>query len=321
VLTELNRQVGTMRDPLAVLPEIAATIVEGLRVPYAAVRVTAEDRGISTVAERGRWAGAPHKFPMMAHGRVVGELLVAPRRPGTSFSSAEAGLISDLAGQAALAAEAGSSALALQQARERLVLAREEERRRLRRDLHDGVAAALVGTRMLTEVARRNARAAGVAPQVLDTLAEEIDACTAEVRELIDGLRPAALDDGLEVALRALVGRFAGPGAEAALEVDGDLSGLPAAVEVAAYRVATEALTNVVKHAGALHVAVVVRRDERHLEVRITDDGRGIPPDSTGTEGVGLASIRSRVEELGGRCEITSGPAGTSVTVLLPLAA
>jgi signal transduction histidine kinase len=156
---------------------------------------------------------------------------------------------------------------------------------------------------------------------MLDALAVEIDACTAEVRELIDGLRPAALDDGLEVALHALVERFAGPEAKATLDVDGELGGLPAAVEVAAYRVATEALTNVVKHAGARHATLVVRRDERHLEVRVTDDGRGIPPGSTGTEGVGLSSIRSRADELGGRCEITSGPAGTSVTVLLPLAA
>ena len=323
VVTQLSRHLGTMRDPLAVLPEIAATIVDGLRVPYAAVRVAAEDGGAATVAERGRWAGPPVAFPMTAHGRDVGELLVAPRRPGTSFSAAETALLSDLAGQAALAAEACRSALALQRARDRLVLAREEERRRLRRDLHDGVAAALVGTRMLAEVARRSAPAGGAVPQLLDTLAADLDTCTAEVRELIDGLRPAALDDGLEGALRGLVERFGGPPMpEVALDVDGDLGALPAAVEVATYRVATEALTNVVKHAHARHVGVVVRRDERHLELTVSDDGDGIPaPVAPGHEGVGLSSIRGRVDELGGRCEITSGPAGTSVAVLLPLGA
>ena len=94
---------------------------------------------------------------------------------------------------------------------------------------------------------------------------------------MIDGLRPAALDHGLAPALHGLVGRF-GEGAGAptvTLVVDGDLTELPAAVEVVAYRVVTEALTNVVKHARAGTVQVEVHRDERHLDLRIVDDGVG----------------------------------------------
>lgn len=318
VITELGRHLGEVRDPLAVLPEIAATIVTSLRVPYAAVQVAGDDGNVATVAERGRWSGPPQRFPMVAHGQPVGELLVAPRRPGTAFVAAETRLLHDLAAQAALAAEACRSAVALQAARDRLVLAREEERRRLRRDLHDGVASALVGTRMLTEVVKRTVDS-GPAGPLLDTLAADIDACTAEVRELIDGLRPAALDDGLQPALVALTERFGGQGPSISLEVEDGLSDLPAAVEVAAYRVVTEALTNVVKHAGASTATVVVRRDERHLEVRVRDDGVGMGAPSG--PGVGLVSMRSRAEELGGSAEVTSGPDGTGVLLLLPLSA
>ena len=322
VISELARHLGAVRDPLAVLPEIAATIVAGLRVPYAAIRVTADDGSTVTAAERGRWSGPPEIFPMRAHDRDVGELAVTPRRAGTRFTAAETRLLHDLAGQAALAAEACRSTLALAQARDRLVLAREEERRRLRRDLHDGVASAIVGSRMVADVVRRSAPVDGPVPELVGTLTEFLDTCAAEVRELIDELRPAALDNGLEKALIGLVERFEGRTPTVALAVDGELGELAAAVEVASYRVVAEALTNVTKHAGARGAIVSVRRDERHLEVRIVDDGSGfdVAAASAGDR-VGLSSIRERAEELGGRCEITSGPGGTSVLVLLPLTA
>lgn len=320
VISELARHLGDVRDPLAVLPQIAATIVDGLRVPYAAVRVTADDGSTVTAAEHGRWSGTPEVYPMRAHDRHVGALAVAPRRAGTRFSAAETRLLHDLAGQAALAAEACHSTVALARARDRLVLAREEERRRLRRDLHDGVASALVGSRMIADVVRRSAPVDGPVPDLIGTLSEFLDACAAEVRELIDGLRPAALDDGLEKALLALVGRSEGRTPVIRLIVDEDLGGLPAAVEVAAYRVVAESLTNVAKHAGARTAIVTARRDERHLEIQVVDDGSGFTVvGAAAGERVGLTSIRERVDELGGRCEITSGTGGTSVWALLPL--
>jgi signal transduction histidine kinase len=215
--------------------------------------------------------------------------------------------------------------VALQRARDRLVLAREEERRRLRRDLHDGVGSALAGARMLTEVVRRTVPETAAAGPLLATLAADLEACSAEVRELIDGLRPAALDRGLRPALTDLLGRFSDRVPEVSLSADGLDAELPAAVEVATYRVVAEALTNVAKHARATSAAVTVRRDERHLEVRVRDDGVGFPA-SSGTggapvrgTGVGLTSIRSRADELGGRCTIHSGVGGTTVELLLPL--
>jgi signal transduction histidine kinase len=176
---------------------------------------------------------------------------------------------------------------------------------------------------MLAEVARRSVPADGPAPPLLESLGAELEACSAEVRSLIDGLRPAALDHGLAPALHGLVGRFGeGAGAPAVtLVVDGDLTELPAAVEVVVYRVVTEALTNVVKHARAAAVRIEVHRDERHLDLRIVDDGVGLTAGSSAAgTGVGLSSMRDRVEELGGRCAIGPAvPRGTRVELLLPV--
>ena len=216
---------------------------------------------------------------MRAHGTEVGELLVAHRRPGERFSARETRLLQELAGQAAVAAEACRSTLEIQRARERLVFAREEERRRLRRDLHDGVASGLTGARMLAAAARSGVPADGQTSALLDRLAADLDSCSEEVRDLVDGLRPAALDRGLETALL----EADRTGAER--RARGDLAGrrptwptCPAAVEVVAYRVVAEALTNVIKHARATRGPVRLDADDHQLVIMVEDDGVGCRP-------------------------------------------
>jgi signal transduction histidine kinase len=297
---------------MAVLPRFAATLVDTLRVPYAAVVLRATPTREAVTVEHGRRTGDLQRFPLVAHGEVIGELLVAPRHPGGRFTAAETGLLHDLAGQAALGADAVRSELDLRRARERLVLAREEERRRLRHDLHDGVASALVGARLLAEAVRADG-------SNLDTLVERLELCSDETRALIDGLRPAALDEGLGPALRDLTAQLPGDAPRVTLALAGDLDGLPAAVEVATYRIVAEAVTNVVRHARAGHCAVRLTRAGPKLAIRVSDDGVGLAPEAGGTASVGLASIRTRVDELGGACDITSSPAGTTVDVRLPL--
>jgi signal transduction histidine kinase len=319
VLTQLGGHLEAVRDPLAVLPQIAATLVDGLRLPYVAIRVAGEDGAPVTAAEHGRWSGEPHRFAMVAHGRPVGELWVAPRRSDSHFTGTESRLLHDLAGQTALAAEAVRSSVRLQRARDRLVLAREEERRRLRRDLHDGVAAALVGVRMLTAVLRRSVAAEGTSTALVDTLSADLDVAIVEVRSLIDGLGPAALDDGLRIALEGLADRLGGHGANVTLTVTGSLAGLPAAVEVAAYRIVAECLTNTMKHAEAANCAIAVRRDPAELEISVADDGKGMPAELGDPVGVGLSSIRERAEELGGQTTVTSAQGGTRTWIRLPL--
>ena len=322
LITRVGSHVEAVTDPVAVLPRFAATVVEDLRVPYAAIVLTT-GHADPLIVEHGRRSGEPERFEMRAHGSEMGELLVGQRRPGAQFSGAERRLLRGLAGQAALAAEACRSTLDLQRAREQLVLAREEERRRLRRDLHDGVASALVGARLLTSAARQCVPPSGRAPELLDVLASDLESCTSEIRGLIDGLRPAALDDGLAAALGAVAARVNGPTLTTTSAVDDGLGALPAAVEVVTYRIVTEAVANVAKHAGAQHCTVRVRRDGHLIRISIDDDGRGLAastahPTGAPSGGVGIASIRSRLQEVGGSLEIVSSTAGTSVRAAIP---
>ncbi len=321
VLSRVGRHVEQVRDPLAVLPRFVSTLVQELRVPYAAIVLPPSGDDPELTVEHGRRTDAPVVFAMRAHGVQVGELRVGSRRPGDRFSRTETGLLAELAGQAAVAAEACRSTLEIQRARERLVFAREEERRRLRRDLHDGVASALVGARMLAVAARRDA--GGRSGRLLEQLSADLDSCTEEVRDLVDGLRPAALDDGLGPAVRHLADRTGEAGPQVVLHLDLGLETLPAAIETVAYRIVTEALTNVAKHAGASACAVTVQRADRLLRVTVSDDGAGLPAAPTAEvgsrHGVGLSSIRSRVEEVGGTLQISTGPAGTRLEVVLPV--
>jgi len=206
----------------------------------------------------------------------------------------------------------------LQRSRERLVTAREEERRRLRRDLHDGLGPLLAGISLKLGAAGNLLRGdPDPAEALLSQLADEAHAAVGDVRRVVDDLRPPALDQlGLVPAIRQQAARFDGSLA-VTVEASGDLVDLPAAVEVAAFRIATEALTNVARHASATNCRVAIARDGG-LEVEVRDDGRGLPAQIV--PGVGLSSIRERTAELGGACTIARDPSGgTIVRARLPV--
>ena len=205
-------------------------------------------------------------------------------------------------------------------ARERLVAAREEERRRLRRDLHDGLGPALAGAALKVEAAENLLQIdAEAASRLLGDARAEIQDAVADVRRLVYALRPPALDElGLVGALREQAERLE-VGERVRVEVDapGRLDGLPAAVEVAAYRIALEAMTNVARHADAQACRVRISVNGV-LELEITDDGHGLPSDYR--TGVGISSMRERAEELGGTCGIERLDGhGTRVRARLPL--
>lgn len=211
----------------------------------------------------------------------------------------------------------------LQASRERIIAAREEERRRLRRDLHDGLGPALTGVALIADAATNLlATDPERARELLGALRGEIRTAVADIRRLVEDLRPPALDDlGLVGALRQrvehLVRRADGGALLVRLDVPGEVPVLPAAVEVAAYRVATEALTNVVRHSTA-STAVLRLRCGRELDLEIADDGS---PDGPWRPGVGLHAMRERAAELGGGFEAGPSAEGGRVRVSFPLGA
>ena len=231
-------------------------------------------------------------------------------------------LLDDLARQAGIAVHAVGLHAELQRARARLVAAREEERRRLRRDLHDGLGPALAAQTLKVGAARSLLRRD---PDAADARLAELEGdladALADVRRLVYNLRPPALDElGLAAAIRQAASDYAGGPDGTRIWVDAPerLPPLPAAVEVAAYRIVQEALTNVVRHARARECLVTLRLATGALEVEVVDDGAGLP--APHRSGVGLSSMQERAAELGGSCSIAAQPAGgTRVLARLPL--
>lgn len=322
-----ERLEGTLA-PEAVLPAIVETVREALKLPYAAVALPRDGNDFEVAATSGEEPSAdPLVLPLSYGGESVGELLLAPRAPGESFSAADRRLLDGLARHAGAGVHGVRVMADLQRSRERLVLAREEERRRLRRDLHDelaptlaalGLSAATVGELIPTDPKE--------AASANEKLRAAIRATIGDVRRLVYDLRPPALDElGLAEAVRERASRHSTQeeGFRVTVEApDGEaLPPLPAAVEVAAYRIVQEALTNVSRHARAsactVRLACTVSPC-RALTVEVTYDGVGLPASPEG--GVGFSSMRERAAELGGECEIArSSPSGTRVFARLPL--
>ena len=325
VLSRLGRQLeGTLASEAA-LTSIVETVVQALKLPYAAIALEQDDEGLAIAAEYGTpVSDEPVVLPLAYQKELVGQLIRAPRAPGEAFSPSDRSLLEDLARQAGVAVHAVRLSVDLQRSRERLVTAREEERRRMRRDLHDGLGPQLASLTMRAEAAHDLVPIdPGRAQKVLEDLAEQAQAAVADVRRLVYALRPPAIDAlGLMGALRSQASTQEHHGGlQVRIEGPEELPTLPAAVEVAAYRMALEALTNVVRHAEARNCTVRLALDEEAgmLSLEVEDDGRGIGEDFRA--GVGMSSMRERAEELGGSCVVEAASSGgTRVQALLPYA-
>ncbi len=318
-IRRLGERLELSVDP-ATMPRIVVdTVADALRLPYVALELGLPPSA-RVVAERGVAPPAVTARQLTFQGRRMGRLLVGQRGPADPLTPSDLELLDDLCRQVGVAAHAALLTEDLRASRERIVTTREEERRRLRRDLHDGLGPAMAGIGMR----------AGAAEELLETdpeaarrqLAElqtEASAAVAEIRRLVDGLRPPSIDEvGLLGALRLAADRLEGPGApDVSIQSSGALPVLPAAVEVAAYRIGTEALTNAVRHAAAATCSVrLISGDD--LTVVIEDDGLGLP--NVPRPGVGLASMHERAAELGGDVRIEPRPGGgTRVVAHLPL--
>jgi signal transduction histidine kinase len=321
VLAELGRRLEDQAHPAAVLDAAVETVARSLSRPYAAIEVDGE-----VTAQFGSTDAGALSVPLVHQRAEVGRLLVGLRHSGEQLGPAEARLLADLAAHVGAALASTRLALAVQRSRERLVTALEEERRRVGRDLHDGLGPRLAAAAMKLEAADRIARRdldAGLAVQ--EEVRAELQQVIGEVRRLVHGLRPSALDQlGLVAALEEQANRLSdrsGPtgGPKVAVVVDGQVPELPAAVEVAAYRIASEAMTNAVRHSAATEVLVrLVVGNE--VVVEVVDDGRGMR--EVVSPGIGLASMHERAAELGGAVMINGAPGGgTRVVARLPLEA
>jgi signal transduction histidine kinase len=321
VVSRLGERLEAALAPEAVLPTVVQTVKEALKLPYAAIALEGSDAS-RMEAESGEPVAKPLRLPLLYRNEPVGELLLGPRVGEEGFSPADRRLLSDLARQAGVAAHAVRLTADLQRSRERLVATREEERRRLRRDLHDGLGAQLAGLNVQTGVLRGLIkRDPDAADELVVELRTELQAAIADIRRLVHDLRPPALDDmGLAGALRRLAERYGAEdaGLRVSVAAPEELPPLPAAVEVAVYRIAQEALTNVVRHARARECVVRLAVANEEVSLEVTDDGAGLPEGRAA--GVGLLSMRERAAELGGACINQPAPkGGTRVMVRLPL--
>lgn len=295
------------------LPAVLAILTHAVRAPGAVV--TDPDGRVLAAY------GAPAEGTSMSlrvGGKDAGLLVVAARRPGERYTRGDRHLLATLAPQLAVVVRAFKLSEALEIERDRVVAATRAERSRLRRDLHDGLGPSLsgasLGLRALDRAMARDDGAAAV--ELLHRSREAVGAAVVEVRRIIDDLRPAVLDNlGLVGAVRHYVDTVAAV-VSADFEAD-NLPWLPPDVEIAAYRISQEALTNVLRHAGAGHVQVCLSADDEALTVKVADDGNGF--DSSAEHGVGLASMLERARAVDGTMSVASNKGGTTVVAVLPL--
>ncbi len=327
VLGRLSQRLEVVVAPEMVLPTVVETVSEALKLPYAAITLKQGDRfEIAADYQRSATAAPEHHpdtnleiLPLVYQSETVGQLILARRAPGEPFSEIDRRLLETIARQAGVAAYNVRLTQDLQHSRERLVTTREEERRRLRRDLHDGLGPVLAAMSFRLDAIHNLAdRDAAEVKTMATELKAQMQAALADIRRIAYDLRPPALDQlGLVGALKEHVAACnQTQGLQITLEAP-EIPSLPAAVEVAAYRIAMEAITNVSRHAEAKHCRVRLSLPG-DLCLEVMDDGRGLP--GVVRAGVGLTSMRERAEELGGTWRTIALPqGGTGVLALLPL--
>ncbi|MFH8249312.1 histidine kinase [Microbacterium sp. B2969] len=334
MLSELGARLEQSVAPSQLLTELAQALRDGLEASWVHIRLAASDGSLldSPMGWAGEADAAETERPAVAHDLVRGDELLGrvelgARRRG-DYTDAERALLRTVAAQATsaidnvrLTAQLAEQLEELRASRERLVAAQDDERKRLERDLHDGIQQNVVALIAGLRLARNRLQRNELQPDELVALQDHARETLTDLRELAQGIRPPVLsDNGLVAALESGVARFPIP-----LTVDADASvrseRFADEVETTAYYVVREALSNTAKHAQATHASVGLTREDGHLRIDVTDDGRGLGTTVTAsaTRG-GLANIRDRVAALRGTLAVTANaPSGTHVRVELPV--
>lgn len=322
VVSELGGRLSGAGDPSEGLAAVVAALCDQLKLPFAEIR---NGEG-AVLARRGEpeVADEPRELTLSHQGRDVGQLRVGHRRGSSTFSTEEEQLLVTLSQQIGAAVTALDLVEGLRGAQERLVVATQDERRRIQRDLHDELTPQLTGVTFKLDAARNHLDAGntGQVDELVASARNDVNAAVADMRRLVYALGdPTVASLGLGPAVVDRVRALALPaGITVDCTIADDLPVLPPAVEEAVLRIVTEAVANVVRHAGATRCLVEVGTgtDGAELVARIADNGRGIGAGSR--PGVGTSSMRDRATQLGGRLDV--GPAdggGTVVVAVLPL--
>jgi signal transduction histidine kinase len=307
-LKRLGTPVGATADE-ALLPEVLSAIAAAVRVPGAELVGQSETRAVI-----GFVGPETVDVPLVMGGVTVGVLRLAPRPGESQLPAADRRLVEGLAPLVAAVLHAIELAAALRVERERVVAATETERARLRQELHDGLGPSLTGIGLGLEALEGRVGSSDLVARLRAETASSLE----EVRRIIDGLRPGALESADLLSLLRIRAQHLSATTPLRVTVRAPelLPVLAPEVEGAALRIVEEALTNVVRHAAATTCTVTVALDDA-LRLEVRDDGRGYAGPREG--GVGIGSMRSRAERLGGSCDVRGTADGTVVTVTLPV--
>ena len=315
-ISELDRRLGEIASPGEMLPAITETVADSLNLPYVGI----ERLDGTPLAAWGSPRDRLERWDLVHEGVGQGFLVASPRRGEDDFDQRDRALLEDVARHAGVAVHAEVLTADLIASRQRLVTAREEERRRLRRDLHDGLGPTLTGIGLNLDAARSQLAADPArAEQLVRDAKAATSAAIADVRRIVYGLRPPALDNlGLVTALRQQLEQLSTNGCRVSFDATA-LPVVPAAVEVVAYRTVLEAVTNSIRHGRARHCTVRLdaEADPNVLEIEVDDDGTS---SKEWVPGVGLLSICEQAAEVGGT--VDAGPidgGGARVSVRIPI--
>ncbi|MCH6265412.1 sensor histidine kinase [Neobacillus citreus] len=334
VLLRLAQELENPMEPDSVLSLVVKTIRDSLKLPYASLSVYQDGKVIMT-AEEGNDKGIPLTYKLLYRGEEMGDLKLSPRSPSEALTVSDRKFLDMLVRQASVVVHSAKASISLkllaadlQESRENLVLAREEERRKLRSNLHDGLAPRLAALALTAAAAEDLVESnPNATREILGELRSTIRQTVSEIRSLVYDLRPPTLDEmGLIGAIHEQIKALSFSNSEKisfTLNVPETMTVLPAAVEVAAFRVTTEAIVNVVRHSKAKNCIISISANGKGLQINVDDDGIGLltsrKRDSI-NGGIGIGSMKERVNELGGSFLLeTNKYGGTTIAVSLPV--
>ncbi len=309
VFTRIGKQYNTSRGEDTVIHAILETILDSLKFPYVAVRFQ-NQKGKETEEHIGNRAPFIERITLIYRNQTLGILLIGNDEP---FSKREKKLISVLAHHVSIAVYAHIITQEVVLSRNQILSAREEERRKLRHDLHDSIGPSLATIKLLAEAAQDSERR----NELLEQIQTQTQHTLNTIREIVEALRPTEIDQlGLRHTLENFVNHLEIAGIKAQFDAPDIFPVLPAAMEVAIYRITQEAVHNVIKHSGSDYCLVKLKFDH-YVSLIIQDNGTGIK--KSNTNGIGLNSMKERALENGGALEIeTTSNVGTSILAKFP---